>query len=348
MNLINYFTPRDMTETINTQYPVAGAIRKMFFSNEKTHKLKTFDIEIKQGNRQACKFTSRKHKHQQITLRGYTVKGYEPPYIKLEGDIVPDELIEDKGFGNAPGTIPSPVAVMAEKVAAYHTTFSDMIDRRIELMCIEALTKFQVTVEGAGYTSDDLVEFPNLATHDITLTGTDLWDDAGSDKLAFLEDTCDKLIRKDAGLYDERIIIMGDLAWREWFNDTTLQSILNNRRIEYSTIKPELRRPDGLKMMQAIQGLGIIYTYDEWVTDPDSGTDTEVWDSKTILMASQSAKTTLHYGAVIKLDLTSYDVKKYAGMKLSDDNERYTTYVESAPLPVPTEINGFVVAKVLA
>lgn len=348
MNMINYFQPREMSETLNTQYPAAGAIRKMFFSTEKTHKLKKFDIEIKQGNRRATQFTARKFEHKQIELKGYSVISYEPPYIKLKGVITPDELIEDKGFGNAPASIPSPVAVLAEKVALYHAEFMDMILRRIELMCVEAVTKFQVTIAGDGYSASDLVEFTHLATHDLTLSGDDLWDNALSDKIAFLEDVVDKVIRKDSGKGGERIMIFGDLAWREWFNDADLQKILDNRRINWSSISPELRNPDGLKLMQYIQGLGPIYTYDEWTTDDTTGLDVEIWDPKRILVAAQGLQTKLNFGAIIKLDLTAYDVKTYAGMYINEEKELYKTYVETAPLPVPTEINGFVTALVLA
>jgi hypothetical protein len=346
--LVNYFRPREMSHTLNTKFGVAGGIRSNFFKKTKTHPLPSFMVEVKQGERRVAGFVQRKDEHQQITLRGYKVNEFEPPVIKLKGVISPYELLEDKGFGAAAGTIPNPVKVMAKKLSEYHTEFMDRIDRRIELMCIEAITKFQVTVKVNVGTKDvpkwhtDTVTFPHETDHLVALTGTNAWTDASVDKYATLE-AMDKKIRKHGGKAGERQMVFGDGAWDLFRNDETLMKKLDNRRMELGSIKPKFRAPDGLRLETALHGLGYIYTYDEWVYDEEAGEDVEVWEDYRVVMVPKSGfGGIIHYGAIINLNLKVWKTKYYADFIKDKKGNAYETFVETAPLPIPTEVNNIV------
>lgn len=349
--ILNYFKPLEMTETLNTQYPASSAFRKLFFSKEKTHKLKKFNIEIKQGKRKIAPFVKRENEHKQIELAGYNTREYEPPYIKMKGIITPEELTEDKGYGNAVGNIPSPVVVMAEKIQEYHTDFMEMIERTVEIMCIEAVTAFQCTINWIDDNERahvDTIAYPHLDTHNITATGTDLWTDPDCDKYQALLDM-DTIITKDAGKGGERFIVFGENVWPLWFNDEALMAKLDNRRIELGKIKPEYRDIDGMRLEMAVHGLGQIYTYQEWYTDPVSGDDKAMFPTDIVFMSAMPNKiqTRLNFGCIFNLKLGKFDVKYFTLVKEDSDGEKYETRIETAPLPVPTEINCFVVSKVI-
>jgi len=116
------------------------------------------------------------------------------------------------------------------------------------------------------------------------------WASASSDKLQDLENLARKINRLAKVKPD--IVIMGAEAWKEFQADTAVQALLDNRRMEFGGISPEMRD-------QAVYCGNIwagayelqIWLYDDHYEDPETEADKSYIEPKNVVvMASKAAR----------------------------------------------------------
>ena len=214
------------------------------------------------------------------------------------------------------------------------------IDRRIEFMATKSITTGTVSIVGDGV--DDVVDFQMKATHLKTLTGTALWTDAGSDPIKDLR-AWKREVVKDSGVMPDKAILGSDVI-DAFTANAAVQKYLNVRRIDLGSVKPE-NIGEGATYWGSIEGLDI-YSYDAYYTD-DAGNIQEIFPVDKILLGSTMAKTVLNYGAIKDLKSGSFVGAIFAkSWEVEDPSARFVLF-QSAPLPVPTQINAFMCNKVV-
>ena len=108
--------------------------------------------------------------------------------------------------------------------------------------------------------------------------------------------------------------------------------------------------------MGTIHELGLdLYKYNEWYvddwTDPENPVELPMVPSGTLLMASTGAQYSMYYGAITMLDQKSGLFQTVEGKYVPDTftkkrPDRRFLSLQSAPLPVPHEVDSWLVAKV--
>ena len=231
----------------------------------------------------------------------------------------------------------------------------DKISRAVELQASQILQTGILTL--TNKTGDTVYEldYKPKATHFPTV-GTAWSDTANATPLNDIEDLAG-VIRTD-GKVDSDILIFGKTALRNFLRNDDVQKVLDNRRIDIGSIRPEMR--DSGATFYGFVWAGTyrfeMWAYDEEYKDPQTGNPVKyIEDDKVVVMSSRT-----------RLDMTSARVPlplgpdpRVAGLMPGRMSSRegnfdvtpnvYTTpngkqimgELESRPLLIPVQIDGF-------
>ena len=337
---VNLFETRTLTQQVNQMYPIGSFLTDMFFKNVQNPTAEHIDVVIKKGKRRIAPFVSPKVQGKVVTSLGKTVHTYKPGYIK-------DKRIFDYMDGTTAQNVfyadnMSETQRLALRISEDLSDQTDMISRRIEVMVSEALTTGAVSIVGDGI--DDVVDFGMDGTHKVTLTGTALWTDENSDPRANVLTWRDK-IQEDSGLSPD-VIIMGKEACAAYVNHAKVKDTLSNRRIDMGIIEPK-NLPKGVTYYGYDREAGVdIYRYNEWYYDEETQQNVAIMPVDKVILASTNAETVLAFGMIKDLKAlyaTRYFTKSW---EEEDPSIRYLL-TQSAPLCIPTQIDGFMCNKVV-
>ena len=213
--------------------------------------------------------------------------------------------------------------------------------RRFEMMCAEALIDGTVTILGEGV--NETITFGRNANH--TLGTGDIsavWDGAG-DPIEDINTMLD-LIRDNAGL-EGGMLICGREAANAFKANTAVRAALDTRRIDQGALAPR-RLPNGVGFLGTIEGVEV-WSYTAKYLHPTTGVETPYMPSKKVLLVAEGAERVFHFGAI--QDLASLvAVPMFTDSYVTNEPSRRFVRLQSAPLPVPYQIDGTVVATVLA
>lgn len=343
ISLLNTRTMLDALEELRT--PNTFLLRK-FFSAQRECPTKAVDIDIYKGKRRIAAYVSRRAQGQVIERAGYSTFTYEPPYVKPKMiTTVEDLLVRQPGeivySGNQNAA--SRAAIQLGKDLA---ELDGIITRAEELQASQAL--FDGKVEVKDKDGNDIVadiDFQRTGTHtvDLTATGETSWDETGSMPLENIR-TWKRLIAKDAGVGAD-IAILGSDAADEFLKNEDVRQKLDNRRMELGSLVMEAQDL-GVTLLGVIEGVAY-YAYDEWYVDPATGTETELVPAKKVLLGSTKARCERVYGVIEDAEGV-FAVSRFPKTWTENDPSVRILQLHSAPLCVPVQVDGFVVATVLA
>ena len=340
MAVVNLFETRQLVQQVNQIYPVGSFLTNTFFKNVQNPTAEHIDITIKKGKRRLAPFVSPKVGGKVITAMGKTVSTYKPGYIK-------DKRVFDYEDGAQVANVfyadnMTPQQRLALRISEAMADQVDMISRRIELMVAQAVTTGSVSIVGEGI--DEVVDFGMSGTHKVTLTGTALWTDAGSDPRANMK-AWRLLLQKDSGIAPN-IMIGGVDAINAYVNHAKVKDTLDTRRIDMGMINPSIL-PGGVIYYGYDKEIGLdIYSYNEWYFDEDTGLDVALMPVDKVILASTQAETVLAHGMIKDLQAmyaTRYFTKSW---EVEDPSTRYLL-TQSAPLPILTQVDAFMCNKVV-
>lgn len=240
--------------------------------------------------------------------------------------------------------------VKARKIRADLRELDEMITRREEEMCAEALFLGKITVKGEGV--DDEIDFG--FTNKETLTSGKKWTASGSDPIGDLR-RWKRAIAKD-GHVNADICIMSEAAAAAFINNEQVQKLLDIKNYSIAKINP-MQISAGVSYIGTISALGMsIYTYDEYYTDDWTTPGTEVVKpyvpEGVIGLFSTAAECTMLYGAISDFDSRTQNPATHTGRRygesfLSENNRVRTLRLSSRPLAVPHNIKSWFVATVV-
>ena len=148
-NTVSIYEPRTMMGVIKKLPPVHTFFRSTFFSHEKTFVTKSVDMDYKKGARKLAPFVSREIGGKIIPNTGYTTETYTPPFIAPDKVTIIDDILDRQpGESLYSGRTPAQRAV--EKLARDFSKLDEMITRREEWMCAQALYTGVIPIIGDG------------------------------------------------------------------------------------------------------------------------------------------------------------------------------------------------------
>lgn len=336
---IDLFSTRTMLEAVNQMQPVRTFLKNTFFVNIRTFDTEYVDVDIVKGKRRMAPFVSPKIGGKVVERLGYRTNTYKSPMLAPKLPTTAEQLLK-RLPGEPLYSGMSPEDRAAEQLGRDLAELDEIITRREEWMCAQALFAGQIHITGDGV--DEVIDFG--LTNKEVLTSTAKWSDANSDPLADLKRWRQAII-KASGFSPDIVIMASDVA-DAFLGHEKIQKLLDLRLVDTGQINPQTL-PNGATYIGRIAEVGVnIYTYDEWYLD-DDGIEKPMVPEKTVLMASTAARFDLLYGAFIDVEEGVFDLPRIPRSWVEKDPSVRWVQMISRPLPVPQHIDSIYVATVL-
>lgn len=351
-NAVSIYEPRTMMGVIKKLPPVHTFFRSTFFSHEKTFVTKSVDMDYKKGARKLAPFVSREIGGKIIPNTGYTTETYTPPFIAPDKVTTIDDILDRQpGESLYSGRTPAQRAVI--QMSEDFTDLREMILRREEWMCAQAMLTGKIVVLGEGVKDTIDFQFTNLL--DISADKKKNWKNGTEhSKYADLKAWHEK-VQKD-GFTNCNVCIMASDVVTAFLMDEQIQKLLDVKNYALAVIKPT-QKENNVTYIGTIHELGLdLYQYNEWYvddwTDPANPVELPMVPAGTLMMASTHAKYSMYYGAISILNQRTEKWETVAGKYVPDTfikkrPDRRFLSLQSAPVPVPHEVDSWITVKVM-
>ena len=348
---ISIYDPRTMGKLVERMPKVHTFIKSTFFRNVETFDTQKIDVDFKKGNRQLAPFVHKKIGGVTIDNEGYETNTYEPPLVAPNKITTVDDILKrTPGESIYGGKSPNQRAV--EKMQRDFTELDEMITRREEWMCCQALFTGKIPIldkDGKELQAEIDFQFTNK----VTLSGANAWNKKTGGKIKQLKEWR-KQVQK-TGFVNCNICIMGDEALEAFIMDEEVQKLLDVERYDLAVIKPR-ELPNGVTYIGTIQGEGMdIYSYNEWFldnwTDKDKPENKPLVPTNAVALLSTEANYSMYYGGVGVVDESGKTIAVVEGSRIPEQwverrPPRRFLQLNSAPLCVPHEVDSWYVATV--
>lgn len=340
---VGLFETRTMMAAVLEMHSPRTFLLDSFFPNVETFSTESVDVDIYKGKRKLAPFVSPVAEGKVLNRDGYTTETFKPPYVKPKRPTRAQNFL-DRTPGEAvyTGTL-TPQQRAAQELGKDMMDLMESIIRREEWMASQALTTGKVLVVGEGVDAE--VDFNMGASHNVTLSGSDLWTDPDSNPIQDLRNW-KRMIAQDSGVTADRVIIGSSVVDPLY---DRLKDKLDTRRIDLGMIKPE-QLPNGVTYIGYLSDPGVdIFTYDEWYVD-DAGNEQPMVPVDQIIFGSTRARTTRAYGAIQDVDAIGaglVEAQYFPKSWIVPDPSARFVMLQSACLVIPTQIDAFMTATVI-
>lgn len=344
---MNVFSTAYLMGIVSTIPTVPSFFRKLFFSKESLSTSEQIFFDVKTSKARLAPFVHPMSEGGIVEQTGFETKVITPAYIKDKRAFDPNKAIKRKA-GEAIGGNLSPQQRMTAILEEEFVDAMNMIDRRVETMCAEALISGQNTITGKGFNA--VVSYGRAGGNAYS-TGT-LWSatNAGGEYIANIpKDLMDaSLIISKAGGGIVRAVVMDSKAYGLF--------VLNKavRAIDSGWVASGLRTSSVLDPKQLTEGeamyMGMLGTFEIWVynyeyINPVTGSAANVMPDNTVLLVGSNVQGEENYGIikdVAAIETNQYAQKVFAKSWLNEDPSVRYVMLQSAPLMVPLRPNATV------
>lgn len=341
---MDLFSTNYLNGVVDSLKRTPAFILNTFFTSVETSDTEEihFDVELDGKKRRLAPFVHPLVGGKLVESRGFQTKTFTPAYVKdlrVHDANRPFKRTAGEQIGGSQNVTPA----QRQQINLTRDLRDqvDMLTRRLEVMAVEALRTGKVTVKGDGFDSVQ-VNFGRDANLTITKTVGTKWGDGGIDPLADLE-AWGMLVLKGSGSSIRNIIMEPD-AWVKFRDNAKLEKRLDLTRAETGKINLGVI-PDHVQY-KGSDGTYDYWVYADWYIDPDTGTETPMLPSGTVLGVGDIMGVR-HFGA-IKNEEAGYQSREYFSSSWLERNpSRRQILMESAPLMVPYRPNACFCATVL-
>lgn len=304
-------------------------------------------VEYKDADRRMTPFVVEMAGDTPVDRSGYQVMEFAPPMVAPSRILTIDDL-RMRGFGEAVLSNITP----AERARALQmkdlTDLDARIARREEWMCAQVMINNAVDL--VEYADNQDVGIPRrlqfydqVTNH--TFTPDNQWDAAGGDMLGDVMAMCDLLMER--GLSATDLVIGGEVA--SFIRDNaTLQGLLDNRRYELGSIKPQEMYP-GVAWMGQLNFSG--YLLDVWVVREtyvnDLGATTLYFPTDAAMVTAPGCGRLL-YGAVTQIEpdkqFHTFAERRVPKFVVNEDKDIRKLRLAAKPLAAPANMSPFIYA----
>lgn len=346
---IDLFTPETLDGVVRVMPTVNTFFRDTFFKTAKPQYTEKVRVDFVKGTRRVAPFVNIKDKGKVVEKRGYVSDEFTTPVIKVKDttDIedmlkrLPGELLQNSGIT----PYDRGIQLMTEQLM----NFEEMVARREEWMCVQAMMEGKIPVKGDG------VDFEIDFQHTNKSTVATLWTADGATPYTDLQTAV--LACKQKGYKTPDICIMDRTAYQAFLLATKNDEFYKQQSelFDLITVKPE-RRTDGVTFVGRLKDPDLdMYVYDEFVvddwTDPENPVEVSLMPKGKVLLASTKAKYSMYYGLMMFTDPLTNTFRQVVGARAADswvtkDPDARFMSLNARPLPVPHEVDSWYVLTV--
>lgn len=339
------YETKTMLKALNLMQPTRTFLKDTFFSQRETLLTEKAEVDVKKGKRRMAPFVAPRIGGIVMEREGFNTKSITTPKIAPERSLSIDN-VTSRGMGESVYSTKTPDEREKEILANDMIELDDYITRREEWMAREVLINGKIDIEEETDGSSILKEVKFGFTNKVTLSGNDLWSNEKSDPIAKLKEWKKLIVKKTSKAPD--ILILADNVIDKFLNHPKVKEQFNLLNMKFGVIEPSIK-VDGTTFYGKLPEIGVeIYSYDEWFLN-DDGEDTPMIPNGTVILASRNLGKSL-YGAVTQMETGNFAT--YEGIRVpkvySDEkNEVKNLRITSRPLPVPYDVDSWVVGTVL-
>lgn len=319
-------------------------ILEKFFREGEVFDTEEVEIQTLKGNKPIAPYVSDLQPGKVVLRTGYTARRYAPVPIKPARVITKND-IKVRAAGESLYNPDSPEARSRKLLAKDIVELNQTIDRRRIQQAAELMFTGKVTQVGEGVSEVIEFDFENS----FVLSGTDTWDNAAAKPLEFLAMLRHTILSGNGPTpnvllcdYDAAVALM---------RHPEVLKLADNKGVDVGNIDTTLM-PDGVTYHGRLRDVGLdVYSYIGTYTD-DEGKDVPFVPAGTVAMLAYSSFDTLFAASLLMDSETEQFVmvaQKVASQSwiTKSPPQRWLELI-SRPLPVPDNVNGWAVAKVLA
>jgi hypothetical protein len=339
---INFYGTRTMLRALEERRAPKRFYSTRFFPNRITSNTEYVDIDIRRNKRRLAPFVHPLAEGKLVERAGFVSKTIKPPYIKEKMPTTAVDMI-NRGFGEPIYANTTPQQRLANQAAEDLAELADMIDRRIEWMCASALWNDSVTVTGEGLNA--VIDFGRAGANDVLLTSGDLWTASTSTPVEDLR-AWKTIMVQSTGLVPDTAVLGRDAAAAFIKHEEVLEVINRPIQSQITIAMDTSQLEDGVTYLGRVENIDL-WSFDEWYLD-DNGVEQPLTPVDKILLASTRARREILFGAILDLDAGGVAAVPYypKSWRVPDPSVQWLL-LQSAPLPVPVQVDATIVAEVV-
>lgn len=150
------FLTRTMMGVIENSKKASSFLRDRYFGNVKTYDTALIEFDVKNGKRRVAPFVHPKIGGKTVESSGYQAQTFEAPEVSPDMITTAEDLLH-RSPGETVYSTRSPEERAREKLGEDLGELDEIITRREELMCAQALFGGEIEVKGEGY--DEVIRF---------------------------------------------------------------------------------------------------------------------------------------------------------------------------------------------
>lgn len=342
MAILNTSNPVELSRALVLAYKPQAFFRRM--CSTITHRTKSFLIDIEKKTRFLAPYVRDEEDGKVIARDGYDTITYTPPKVGASRNITAKDLetrLPGQSIVDISAETASSEAVMSGLVIADMLDLQASIERREEQQIIEILSTGKV-ITGVG----NDINAPIPAENIFAAAAGDKFDAQNSDPIKWIRKQSRDKVALSGGTSVRRAVFGGQ-AWDAFIANTSVQTYLDNRRIDLGAIAPrEDQNFPGVTYQGRIEGVDL-YTYDEYFFDDKQKKNSPMMPTDRVILLGGNPRFEMHYGAVF--DGANGSINKtqtYAWEWIEKGKTRWRE-LESHPLFVPVNGGSVVSAKVI-
>lgn len=323
--------------------PPSEYILKTFFQTGESFDTEEVEIQTFKGSKPIAPYVSELQPGKVIVRTGFTAKQYKPALIKPARNITVNDL-KIRRAGDSLINPVSPEVRAKQLVARDLIELNDTIVRRKVQQAAELIFTGKVTQVGEGVSQVIDYDFTNI----VTVAAGDKWNVNTSDPIKWLAAQRKLVIDANAPTPDT-VLADYDAAVALMRHEKIL-ALANNRGVDVGNIDVTLL-PDGVTYHGYLRDVGFhVYSYSGTYTN-DAGQDVPFIPAGNIAILSSREKFSFHYGATVMMadneEFAYFRGEVAAQSWVTKEPAQRWLQLLSRPLPVPANVDGWVVANVL-
>ncbi|MAY98917.1 MAG: capsid protein [Micavibrio sp.] len=343
---VDIFSTHVLTKVVERLDRPSSFLLDVFFGQEQTEDSEEIHFDIDKSKPRLTPFVSPLVAGKVVDDEGYITKSFKPAYAKDKRRFDPSRPLK-RSIGEKIGGTLSPQQRLEANLNRTLTKQLENLTRREEVMAAEALRTGKITVAGEDYPTV-VVDFQRDPELTIALAGSSRWGETGVNALNNLEDWVAKVQEKSGAV--ARTVVMDALAWRVFKADTSVEKLLDIRRLRDNAginLGP-IAFGQGNELARYVGSIGDLdfWVYNDRYVDESDQVQKLLPDYTVLIGSTSQLEGTRCYG-VIQDEKAAYRAQRFFSKSwLEEDPAVRWLLLQSAPLLVPYRPNASFCATV--
>jgi hypothetical protein len=322
--------------------PTPGFLLRTFFPTIVEHTTEEIAVDVIVGRRRMAPFCSPLVQGTLVQPRGVQTNSFKPAYIKDKRPLDPNRPMK-RAIGERLGGSLTPGEREMANLAFEMEDQIMMVDRRLEWMAASALNNGTIVVTGDGYPSTT-VDFNRASGQTLTLNSPNRWGDSNISPADNVEDWAVTVLQNSGVTVTD--LVFTPTAWRLFKADAKVKDSIDLLRGGPSAI--EIGGASAVTGGQYKGNWGgyQLWLYNDWFVDPADNTEKPMLPDGTMILGSRGMEGVRAFGAIRDPEF-NYGALAYAPKSwVEKDPAQRVLMMQSAPLVIPTRVNGAMRVKV--